>query len=123
MTRRGRKPKWARKIAKERIISLLKLAEEEARKGNYDRVSRYVWLAKRIGMKYNVRIPRSLKRRICRNCLSFMIPGLNCRVRIARGRVIMTCLRCGNIKRIPYKPRREENERRSVQEDLEKGSV
>ncbi len=123
MSRKGKKPKWAKKIAKERIVRLLKLAEEEARRGNYERASRYVWLARRIGMKYNVRIPRRLKRRICKGCLSFMIPGVNCRVRVSRGRIVITCLRCGRVKRIPYKPRREVNEGRSVQKGLQEGSL
>ena len=59
-------------------------------------------LAAKIGMRYNVRLPRDLKRRYCRKCHAFLVPGKNCRVRISRGKVTTTCGVCGDVRRIPY---------------------
>ena len=91
-----------RKIAKERISILMELAEKESSKGNQKRTERYVSLAKRIGTRYNVRFPRALKRRLCRHCDALLIPPLNCRVRLTRGKVTIYCFKCQKFTRIPY---------------------
>jgi ribonuclease P protein subunit RPR2 len=91
-----------RKIANERIEILFRLAEREALRGNSARANRYASLAAKIGMRYNVRLPREFKRRYCRKCHVFLVPGKNCRVRIARGKVTTTCGECGDVRRIPY---------------------
>lgn len=99
----GRKPKWMREIVVERINRLLKLAEEHTQAPN--RAKRYVSLARKIAMKYNVRIPRYWRRKICPYCHTFLRPGYNCRIRLRSNRfphVVITCLRCKNIVRIPY---------------------
>ncbi len=65
--------------------------------------NRYVELARRIAMRCRVRIPRDLRRRFCHNCYKFLVPGVNCRVRIAKRRephVAITCLECGNVMRL-----------------------
>lgn len=54
-----------------------------------------------IAMKERVRIPRELKRRYCRKCHSYLVPGVTGRVRIYRKRVIITCLSCGWHRRFP----------------------
>lgn len=102
--RSGRKPKSWQSVAKERIKILLDLAAKEF-KSNPDRSKRYVQLAKKIGMRYNVRIPKELKRKFCKNCYVYLMPGVTCRVR-TRGvqqAVITTCLKCGNVTRHPYR--------------------
>jgi ribonuclease P protein subunit RPR2 len=91
-----------RKIANERIEILFRLAEREALRGNSTRANRYASLAAKIGMRYNVRLPREFKRRYCRKCHVFLVPGKNCRVRISRGKVTTTCGECGDVRRIPY---------------------
>ena len=91
-----------RRIAHERIEILFRLAEREGLKGNFVRANRYASLAAKIGMRYNVRLPRDLKRRYCRKCHAFLVPGKNCRVRISRGKVTTTCGVCGDVRRIPY---------------------
>ncbi len=102
--RSSKKPKSWQKVAKERVKILLDLAAKEF-KSNPDRSKRYVQLAKKIGMRYNVRIPKDLKRKFCKNCYAYLIPGVTCRVR-TRGvqqAVIVTCLKCGNVTRHPYR--------------------
>ena len=95
-----------REIALRRIKRLFELAEQEAARGREDRSDRYVQLARKIGMRYRVRIPRHLKMRVCKNCKSYLIPGRNMRVRLRGDYITTTCLKCGRQMRRPYKPER-----------------
>jgi ribonuclease P protein subunit RPR2 len=99
---RSKPPSWQR-IARERISILFKQAEKEFKK-HPERSKRYVELAKKIGMRYNVRIPKNLRRRFCKKCFSYLKPGVNCRVRTSKSRqsVVVTCLVCGFVSRQPY---------------------
>ncbi|MBS1194598.1 MAG: ribonuclease subunit [Methanomicrobia archaeon] len=88
----------ARKIARERIVILFARAEQFF--PSYGEGSdRCVALARRIAMRHRVRIPRHLRRRYCRRCGAFLVPGVNLRVRIRRGKVVATCLRCRRQRR------------------------
>lgn len=90
-------------MARQRIERLFDLAEKEFEK-RPDRSNRYVQLARQIGMRHRVRIPTHLKRRMCRKCYSYLVPGANARVRLhGRGRyIVTTCLECGHQMRRPY---------------------
>ena len=60
-------------------------------------------------MRYKVRIPRNLKLLVCRKCKGLMVPGFTCRVRLRQHReshLVLTCLKCGGVKRIPLKGRK-----------------
>ena len=92
-----------RRIALERMVVLFRLAEKEALARHDARARRYVELARRIGMRYNVRVPPEFRRRFCKKCLHYLVPGLNARVRIGGGRLSVTCLGCGAIQRMPYR--------------------
>ena len=96
--RRGKKPEWQKKIAKERINILFELAERELKK-HPDRSRRYVELARKIGLRYNVRLPRKLKRKFCKNCNTLLKPGLTSEVRFKNGMLIVKCLVCEKIYR------------------------
>lgn len=91
-----------KKIASERIEILMQRAEEAFARDR-KRANRYAELARKIGMRYNLRLPKKWRRRICRKCLAFLKPDSNCRVRIYKGRVIITCLECKNVVRLPYR--------------------
>jgi len=108
MMRRGRKPKWQRKIAKERMSILYNLAKDEIKKGNLKRAQRYIELMRKIGMRYNVRIPRRIKRTFCKDCNTLLIPSKTSKVRLDSKRKlkIVKCLVCQKIYRYPYKPRK-----------------
>ena len=97
-----RKKGTERRIAFERIEILFRLAEKQALAHNNARANRYAALAAKIGMRYNVRLPREFRRRYCRKCHAFLVPGKNCRVRVARGKVTTTCGVCGDVRRFPY---------------------
>lgn len=102
-------PPHARKIARERIAILFARAREF-----FDEdpaVShRCVALARRIAMRQRVRIDRSYRRQFCRFCHAFLVPGRNMRVRIHRGKVIVTCRECGRQMRYLLEVRRETRE-------------
>ncbi|MFA6804662.1 MAG: ribonuclease P protein component 4 [Candidatus Methanomethylophilaceae archaeon] len=87
-------------IGNERISILTDLAYSAAREGRDDRASRYIMLAKRIGMKTRTGIPKEFK--YCKECCLPMIPGTNCRVRLDGHKVITTCTKCGAVRRMPY---------------------
>ena len=90
-------------IAEERIGLLYRFAREVFDK-NPGLAKRYVEIARLIGMRCRVRIPRELKRFTCKGCGSLLIPGANCRVRTKPKKptiLVMTCLTCGEIKRYP----------------------
>ena len=88
-------------LAYERIERLFGLAEGVFRE-RPELADRYVRAAWKLKTRYNLRLPKNLKLTFCRKCLSFWMPGESCRVRVKSGGVIITCLRCGRVKRLPY---------------------
>jgi ribonuclease P protein subunit RPR2 len=92
-----------RRIALERMEILLVMAEKEALGRQALRARRYVELARRLGMRYNVRMPPRFRRRYCRKCLTYFVPAVNARVRVGDSRVTITCLSCGLVERYPYR--------------------
>ncbi|AIF69352.1 ribonuclease P [Palaeococcus pacificus DY20341] len=91
-------------IARERIEILFTLAE---RVFPYDRglANRYVEIALAVQQKAKIRMPRKWKRRYCKKCHSFLVPGVNARIRLRQKRmphVVVKCLECGHIMRYPY---------------------
>ncbi|PIN87114.1 ribonuclease P [Candidatus Woesearchaeota archaeon CG10_big_fil_rev_8_21_14_0_10_44_13] len=108
--RHSKKPAEQRAIAEERIRGLFGQAEDMFRKDRkYS--NRYVSLARRISMKYKVKIPLGLKRRFCKHCHCYLKPGVNCRVRLAKGNVIYYCLECRKFMRFRIGKRKAKRER------------
>lgn len=68
--------------------------------------NRYIMLARKIAMKYRVKIPKQYRLNYCRKCLSFLLPGKNTRMRINSGKVTVTCMNCGHTRRYPIKERK-----------------
>ena len=87
-------------IAGNRIKKLFNEAEKVFGK-NPGLANRYVDLARKIGMKVNVRIPRLLKRKYCKHCYHYLKNGVNGRVRIHKSRVVIYCKDCKKYSRIP----------------------
>jgi len=96
----------------QRIERLFELAEAAAKEDQDLRSDRYVQLARTIGMRYRVRIPRKLKIQLCKGCYALLIPGKNTRVRLREEYITTTCLRCGMEMRRPYKAPRAPSSRR-----------
>jgi ribonuclease P protein subunit RPR2 len=101
-----------RSIARQRVQTLFDLARETL---DQDPASaqRYVNIARRIAMAAKIRLPTQYRRQICRNCKNFILPGVNCRVRVKQLRephVAITCLNCGKQMRIPLSKRKRRRE-------------
>ena len=97
-----KKPEKIQKIGIARIIFLF----NESRKAfeNDSRLSdKYVRIARRISMKYKIKLPSDLKKKFCKNCHRFLVPGTNSRVRIHKHRIIYYCISCKHYMRHPIK--------------------
>lgn len=101
-------------IAGERIGLLFKEADRAALRGRIDLADRYIELARAVGMRHNVPVPAAMRRRACRGCHGYLLPGATSRTRLNRGRVTITCLRCGHVTRVPLGPPRAAKERAAV---------
>ncbi|MCK4327180.1 MAG: ribonuclease P [Candidatus Diapherotrites archaeon] len=91
------RPSWVKKAAQEMIRKLLGLAEEGGPKSR-----RYASLARKRSKKYKAPLPPHAKKRICKKCGAFLVPGKNLRVRKPRrpkGVITYTCLECGHKMR------------------------
>ncbi len=95
MDRRS-KPAWQLKIAKERIDILFSEAQKTKEKKLKDR---YVELARKIGMRYNVKIESRYRRRYCRYCYKY----LDGKRRLVKGKLVVMCASCRKVNRYPYK--------------------
>ena len=91
-----------KEIAKERVQILFKQAEDNFSK-NKSLANRYITLARKVAMKVKIRIPLELKRKFCKHCYKFLMPGVNSRVRTRDGKVIISCFECKKFTRIPVK--------------------
>jgi len=91
-----------KKEALEKIKTLFYEAEKQFSK-NPSLSNRYVKLARKIAMKFNVTMPREFKRKFCKHCYSYLVPNKNCRVRIHKSRVIYSCNNCKKFMRFVLK--------------------
>ena len=98
MHRKG-KPFYQIKIAKERIKKLLGMAKKSKKQ------QRYISLAKKISMRYNIRLKKNIKRKICKKCNIYLVPGKTCSVRLdsKNKTIIIKCKKCNTLYRYPYK--------------------
>jgi ribonuclease P protein subunit RPR2 len=89
----------AKEIAREHIDILIENALKEQ---DEDLAAKQALQAKKIAMRFRVRLPYDARQLYCKKCKSFIVPGRSARVRIGRARtraVRITCLRCGH----PYR--------------------
>ncbi|MFH0874411.1 MAG: ribonuclease P protein component 4 [archaeon] len=98
----NKKPAEEKNVAKERIIILFEQAKLKFHEDS-KLSDRYVVLARKISMKYKVRIPRELKRMFCKHCSKYLVTGANCRVRLNDGKVVYYCFGCKNYMRFPVR--------------------
>ena len=91
---RKKQKEWVKDLAYERIILLFELAREGF-KTHPERSDRYVGLARRIGMRYRVRMPEELKRQICKFCHAYLVQGFTARTRLQGTHMTTTCTVCG----------------------------
>jgi len=118
---RQREQREKRKIAKERVERLFTLAE---RVFPYEPelANRYVEIALAVQQKAKIKLPKKWKRRYCKRCHSFLVPGKNARIRLRDKpypHVVIRCLNCGHIMRYPYLREQKERRKRSVKRRAE----
>jgi RNase P subunit RPR2 len=59
-------------------------------------------LARKVKLRFNVRLDPSLTRFNCRGCKGLLVPGVNARVRLGHGKTTIlrvTCTDCGHVNR------------------------
>lgn len=100
MSRKRISSRGASDIAVRRMSLLFGLSRKALADGNPDRARRYVTLARRISQRTNTPIPKD--ETYCKRCNLPLDVGRNCRVRVMKGNVKITCLECGDIRRMPY---------------------
>ncbi|MBT3465559.1 ribonuclease P [archaeon] len=104
--RNVKQEKVNKKIASERIDELF-LQADNIFKEDSSLSDRYVEIARKICMKLNLSMPRVYKRRYCSTCYKFLVPGVNCRIRLTQKKVVYHCNNCKNYMRIPYWKKKE----------------
>jgi len=97
MTERSRsKPDFQVRIAKERIDILF----DEAAEAPDDLARRYIKLAKKIGMRYNVKIGSERKKTYCKYCFT---PFKGTAAKLKNGFIVRKCRHCGKVTKIKFK--------------------
>lgn len=93
-----RKPKSHRtvKLAKTHIDEIFKLADK-----NKEYSNRYLTIARKIAMKFRIKLKSEQKRRFCKHCYTYLVPGKNLRVRVHDHKLIYYCLECKKFWRKP----------------------
>ena len=95
----------SKRIALQRIHKLFQLARDTIVEDE-KLAQRYVGIARKLSMATRTRMPLEYRRQICRECKRFILPGVNCRVRIQQRRethIVVTCGYCGTHIRYPVK--------------------
>lgn len=103
--RKSRKDKEnIRKIATERAEQLIRLAKERLYEGNEVLAKRYCRLAKKLQLKYRVKLKKEMDLKYCKKCFIPWIFGKNV---LVRNNCTMHCTEyrceCGYVKRYGYK--------------------
>jgi ribonuclease P protein subunit RPR2 len=88
--------------AQKDIVNFIELAGESF-KTDRKKANLYVHKLRLLAMKYQIRLPKSIKRKFCKHCYAYLVPGVNCRVRTREGKLIYYCMECKNYTRISLK--------------------
>jgi ribonuclease P protein subunit RPR2 len=91
----------ANEIAKERVDKLFKEAEKAAASGDLESANRYVEMAWKIKLKFKIKLTNYQKRIFCKKCLKFLLAGKTGTYRTENKQLIIHCLGCDDVKRIP----------------------
>ena len=97
-----KKYKLPKNLAKQKIEELFIEAKALFKK-NPKQANRCVDKARKIGRKNKIRISSKLQRQFCKHCYSYLVPGINCRVRNQNKKMVYYCLNCKKYMRFPIK--------------------
>jgi ribonuclease P protein subunit RPR2 len=100
-----------RDLVRQRYEIVFKLAVESLRRGDKEYARKLCAYIKEMAERTRVRVPRAIKRSICKNCYIPLIPGLTSTIRLrSQSRRfayrVVRCKECGYIHRYPYKVHR-----------------
>ena len=85
--------KAKKEIATKRMYILFKNAVSNART-NADLAERQAITAKKISMKYKIRMPYEIRSCFCKKCKKFIVPGINSKIRVGRSNVKSIRITC-----------------------------
>jgi len=82
----------------QRVDILLENALKNARE-NMELAQRQALIARRICMKFNMRLPYEKRQLFCKGCKKFIVPGINALVRFGNKpkAIRIKCLECGHV--------------------------
>ena len=94
-----------RRAAAEEAAAIVKLLTESAVSLSHtdlELAKEQAALARRVRLRFNVRLGPALRRFTCRRCKSLLVPGVTARVRLGHGKpaaIRVTCAECGYVNR------------------------
>lgn len=100
----------SRKLAVALVTDLFKHAEDVFPESP-ESALRFVRKARRAAERARVSVPGQFRRRFCRHCSSFWVPGKTVRVRLQKQKVVFSCLVCRHYFRLPYVAERKAGRR------------
>ena len=91
-------------IAVSEVGTILTEALETAKK-DITLAKQQAAIARRICLKFNIRLEYQKRQLFCRGCKIFIVPGINARVRTSNKEkiLLLTCLECNHVYRRPLK--------------------
>ena len=117
-----KKPRWQLRIARKRIEILFEQAKRVV-KEDVDLANRYVELARKIAMRFNLKLPRKYRRMVCRKCKKFLLPGTTAKTRIKRRTVYIHCSFCGHINRYPLTEKKNKRKTDNIHASVSKNNL
>ena len=99
---RYKKPTKQVEIARKRISFLFREASSVF-KNNPALADSHVKTARKLAMKFKIKLSSQMKRKFCKNCYRLLVPGINTRVRLHKHRLIYYCQNCRNHTRLSIK--------------------
>ncbi|MAG38602.1 ribonuclease P [Candidatus Woesearchaeota archaeon] len=102
VAKHSRKPSSHLRIAKNRIKTLFFNADEIFPESP-ELSDRYVSLARKISMKYKIKLESEFKRKFCKHCYKYLRPSVNCRVRTISKKLVYSCFNCKKFSRFQIK--------------------
>lgn len=108
-SRRAKQPLISQDDITERVIYLLREADRVIG-DDIEMAQKYALQARKIQMRTRIRFPSQWTKRFCKQCKSFLYPGINSRVRLSSSNkvVAIKCFHCNGYTRIPYYQNMEE---------------
>jgi ribonuclease P protein subunit RPR2 len=92
-----KKAERLKELARDRV----KILVASALKEKDDKLAaRQAMQAKKIAMRFRLRLAYDIRQLYCKRCKRFIVPGRNSRIRLGRSNtraVRITCLRCGHV--------------------------